>query len=90
MTNCADGVDGLSASVSCVTLGSLYAVMLIEDTAGDFRGTVPVFIACLLAYLLFNATPSLLMMGDAGSRAMGLFIAIAVIKTVCACKEETE
>ena len=81
VTNCADGVDGLSASVSCVTLGSLYAVMLIKDTACDFRGTVPVFIACLLAYLLFNATPSLLMMGDAGSRAMGLFIAIAVIKT---------
>ena len=81
VTNCADGVDGLSASISCMTLGSLYAVMLIKDNAEGFRGTVPVFIACLLAYLLFNATPSLLMMGDAGSRAMGLFIAIAVIKT---------
>ena len=81
VTNCADGVDGLSASVSCVTLGSLYAVMLIKDNAVEFRGTIPVFIACLLAYLLFNATPSLLMMGDAGSRAMGLFIAMAVIKT---------
>jgi phospho-N-acetylmuramoyl-pentapeptide-transferase len=81
VTNCADGVDGLSASVSCVTLGSLYAVMLVKDTAGEFRGTIPVFIACLMAYLLFNATPSILMMGDAGSRAMGLFIAMAVIKT---------
>ena len=36
---------------------------------------------CILGYLWFNAAPSLLMMGDAGSRAMGLFIAIAALKT---------
>ena len=81
VTNCADGVDGLSVSVSCVTLGSLYAVTLIKDNADSFRGMIPMFISCLMAYLLFNATPSTLMMGDAGSRAMGLFIAIAAIKT---------
>jgi len=31
--------------------------------------------------LWYNATPSKLMMGDAGSRAMGLFISIAILKT---------
>ncbi len=81
VTNCTDGVDGLSATVSSVTLGSLYVVMLINDTAVLFRDTIPVFIFCLLAYLLFNAHPSKLMMGDAGSRAMGLFIAICAIKS---------
>ena len=35
----------------------------------------------ILGYLWFNATPSKLMMGDAGSRAMGLFISIAILKT---------
>ena len=37
--------------------------------------------ACILGYLRFNATPSRLLMGDAGSRAMGLFIAIAIMKS---------
>ena len=81
VTNCTDGVDGLSATVSSITLGSLYVVMLVNDTAALFRDTIPVFIFCLLAYLLFNAHPSKLMMGDAGSRAMGLFIAICAIKS---------
>lgn len=83
VTNCTDGVDGLSASVSIVTLGSMFAIMLIRDTSADFRGLVPVFIACLTAYLWYNASPSKLMMGDAGSRAMGLFIAITALKTGC-------
>ena len=40
-----------------------------------------VFIVCLLGYLWYNATPSKLLMGDAGSRAMGMFISIAILKT---------
>jgi phospho-N-acetylmuramoyl-pentapeptide-transferase len=39
------------------------------------------FAVCILGYLWYNATPSKLMMGDAGSRAMGLFISIAILKT---------
>jgi len=35
----------------------------------------------LLAYLWFNASPSTLMMGDAGSRATGVLIAIAILKS---------
>ncbi len=81
VTNCTDGVDGLSSSVSIISLVSMYVIMLIKDTAGGFRGMVPVFCACLLAYLWFNAHPSRLMMGDAGSRAMGLFISLAALKT---------
>lgn len=81
VTNCADGVDGLSASVSTITLLSIYAVMLVSDTAKGFRGEIPLFCACLAAYLWYNAHPSRLMMGDAGSRAMGLFIAVCVLKT---------
>lgn len=81
VTNCSDGVDGLSASVSIVTLSSLYVIDLVKDAAPEFRSTLLLFVACLLAYLWFNAHPSQLMMGDAGSRAMGLFIAIAVLKT---------
>lgn len=76
VTNCSDGVDGLSATLTIVTLSSAY--LLIHDPFGKL---VPVFILCLLAYLWYNANPSSLLMGDAGSRAMGLFIAIAMLKT---------
>lgn len=81
VTNCADGVDGLSGTLALVTLGTIYMVGHILGKGEDFSYLTLVFMACILGYLWFNATPSLLMMGDAGSRAMGLFIAIAVLKT---------
>ena len=81
VTNCADGVDGLSGTLALVTLGTIYMVGHILGKGGDFSYLTLIFMACILGYLWFNATPSLLMMGDAGSRAMGLFIAIAVLKT---------
>jgi phospho-N-acetylmuramoyl-pentapeptide-transferase len=37
-------------------------------------------IVCILGYLWFNASPSRLLMGDAGSRAIGVFIAFAFLK----------
>jgi phospho-N-acetylmuramoyl-pentapeptide-transferase len=56
-------------------------VMSKTGVASDFSYTILLFIACILGYLWYNATPSRLLMGDAGSRAMGLFIAIAIMKT---------
>lgn len=81
VTNCSDGVDGLSGTLSIVTLMSLYVIDLLGDRDPVFSHTILLFIICILAYLWFNATPSKLMMGDAGSRAMGFFISIAVLKT---------
>ena len=81
VTNCADGVDGLSATVTVITLLGFWAVMLAADTASLFRGMIPVFCAALAAYLCYNASPSKLLMGDAGSRAMGLFIALAALRS---------
>ena len=40
-------------------------------------------IICILGYLWYNATPSRLLMGDAGSRAMGIFISITALKSGC-------
>jgi phospho-N-acetylmuramoyl-pentapeptide-transferase len=56
-------------------------IMNKTGVATDFSYTILLFIACILGYLWYNATPSRLLMGDAGSRAMGLFIAIAIMKT---------
>ena len=81
VTNCTDGVDGLSATLSIITLATIYVVNRVLMTMGEFDYLIPLFIVALLAYLWFNAPPSSLLMGDAGSRAMGLFIAIAILKT---------
>ena len=81
VTNCADGVDGLSGTLASVTLATIYLIMNGKDIAPEFAYLILLFIACILGYLWYNATPSCLMMGDAGSRAIGLFIAIAIMKT---------
>lgn len=83
VTNCADGVDGLSGSLTIVTLISIYMINQVLGTDSKFSYMILVFVICILGYLWYNATPSLLMMGDAGSRAMGLFISIAILKSNC-------
>ncbi|MBR7083805.1 MAG: phospho-N-acetylmuramoyl-pentapeptide-transferase [Oscillospiraceae bacterium] len=84
VTNCSDGVDGLCASLSTVTLTS--ALLLISlyvknhDNAGNIvpeQIFVWMVLFVLIAYLWFNCSPSRILMGDAGSRAIGLIIALA-------------
>lgn len=81
VTNCSDGVDGLSGTLTIITLMTIYAIDMIKNVAGEFSFLILLFAVCILGYLWYNATPSRLMMGDAGSRAMGLFISIAILKT---------
>lgn len=76
VTNCADGVDGLCASLSIVTLGTVFCLLMTQALTG-MGYMVWMMIFVLLAYLWFNCAPSRLLMGDAGSRSIGLLIAIA-------------
>ena len=81
VTNCADGVDGLSGTLTIISIMTIYIVDRILEKGEDFSFLILLFAVCILGYLWYNATPSKLMMGDAGSRSMGLFISIAVLKT---------
>jgi phospho-N-acetylmuramoyl-pentapeptide-transferase len=81
VTNCTDGVDGLCGTLSCITLATIYGLFSSYDIEPYLRHTILILIVSVLGYLWFNASPSKLLMGDAGSRAIGLFIAIAVLKT---------
>ncbi len=81
VTNCSDGVDGLSGGVGIVSMLGFYFFMQKVGAGTPFAPMILIFVAVLLAYLWFNATPSLLMMGDAGSRALGLFLAICALKS---------
>ena len=79
--NCTDGVDGHFGTLSVIALGALgYALYAFCD-GGEWALCALTLTGCILAYLLFNASPSLIMMGDAGSRAIGLFMGILVLQT---------
>jgi phospho-N-acetylmuramoyl-pentapeptide-transferase len=95
-TNCSDGVDGLAGTLTEIALVMLavmlYVVIgykpvasyflipcnpeaakwaiLVMTVAGGFGG-----------YLWFNAEPSKILMGDAGSRFLGVLVAAAVLVT---------
>lgn len=79
VTNCSDGVDGLCASLCSVTLFSFS--ILFSEALGKYVMANFLFIAVLFAYLYFNTSPSSMLMGDAGSRALGFFIAIVTLKS---------
>jgi phospho-N-acetylmuramoyl-pentapeptide-transferase len=81
VTNCSDGVDGLCGTLSIVTLMSIYTLSYLKGLDGHFNYTLLIMVSCILGYLWYNATPSKMIMGDAGSRALGLFISIAALKT---------
>lgn len=81
VTNCSDGVDGLSGTLAIITLGTFYVIDQIKGKQDQFSVLILMFIICILGYLWYNATPSRLLMGDAGSRAMGIFISIAALKS---------
>lgn len=83
VTNCSDGVDGLSGTLTIITIMTIYVVGRMKGMPEGFSFLILLFAVCILGYLWYNAAPSRLMMGDAGSRAMGLFISIAILKTGC-------
>jgi len=93
-TNCTDGVDGLSASLCGMAFlylaGFLYGVVGHREVARYLLvphyqdGAVWAILAfvmagCLSGYLWYNANPSKVLMGDAGSRPMGLLLGMLVL-----------
>ena len=95
-TNCSDGVDGLAGTLTVVTLVMLAVVLyvvvgyrpvahyfLIPVYAEAARWAIVVMIVAgaFSGYLWFNAEPSRILMGDAGSRFLGILVATASLMT---------
>lgn len=94
--NCNDGVDGVSGTLSAVTIGALGFILYFvvgdvvnaeyllipyrEDGAG-WAIAAAVFCGSIVGYLWHNAPPSAALMGDAGSRPIGLFIGMCIVVT---------
>jgi len=71
--NIADGLDGLAAGQSVIAIAGIY----VFARGGQLMQAPNPWImgACVLAFLWYNAPPARLFMGDAGSIALGCFIA---------------
>ena len=95
-TNCTDGVDGLSASLSGMSilfLGAiLYGIVGHADIASylliphyqqgaDWAIMAFVMVGCLAGYLWHNSYPSAVLMGDSGSRPVGLMLGVLALAT---------
>jgi len=81
VTNCSDGVGGLCGSLSVISLATIYVILAANNGDPGYAHAVLLMISCILGYLWFNISPSKLLMGDAGSRAVGFFIALAAVKS---------
>jgi UDP-GlcNAc:undecaprenyl-phosphate GlcNAc-1-phosphate transferase len=80
--NMLDNMDGITATTSTVSLiFILTSTVLISQFQFDIWAFLIVgFIGSLLAFLLFNAPPSRLFMGDSGSQMIGFLLAFLSIK----------
>jgi len=93
-TNCSDGVDGLAGSLTMLSLfylgAFLYGVvghvdvaryLLVPHNPEGARWAILLFTVsgALAGYLWHNADPSRVLMGDAGSRFLGLLVGVAVL-----------
>ncbi len=80
-TNCTDGVDGLLGTLASISLATFAALFFIVAKKFEMMQMNLIFLGALLAYLIFNTSPSVALMGDAGSRAIGLLVGIMALKT---------
>jgi len=95
-TNCSDGVDGLAGTLTVITLAMLAVILyivvgyrpvahyfLIPVYAEAARWAIVVMIVAggFGGYLWYNAEPSKILMGDAGSRYLGILVATASLMT---------
>ena len=81
VTKCCDGVDGLCGTLSITSGISIFALAFLLGRAEKIGAGMLFMVMVLLAYLWYNSTPSRLLMGDAGSRAIGVFLAINILLT---------
>ena len=71
--NFTDGLDGLASSVTSVV--ALFLLMASLRLSGGIEPACTAMFGALIAFLLYNAYPAKVFMGDTGSLALGGFVA---------------
>ena len=95
-TNCSDGVDGLAGTLTVIALAMLafvlyvvvgyrpvahYFLIPVYAEAARWAIVVMTVAGAFAGYLWYNAEPSKVLMGDAGSRFLGILVATASLMT---------
>lgn len=80
VTNCSDGVDGLCGSLSIISLLSV-SLIFFNQIGEQYAIYSFIMVGVLIAYLCFNTSPSSQLMGDAGSRPIGILIVLMILKS---------
>jgi phospho-N-acetylmuramoyl-pentapeptide-transferase len=78
--NFTDGLDGLLAGTSAIAFGA-YAVIAMNNTQPEVAIFCAAMIGAVLGFLVFNAHPAKVFMGDTGSLGIGGGLAAAAILT---------
>jgi len=79
--NLIDGLDGLAASISIIVLTAFFIVGYHNNDTFILLLSL-IFIAALLAFLLFNWYPATIFMGDSGSLTLGFIVSVLAIKSL--------
>ncbi|NOU95404.1 phospho-N-acetylmuramoyl-pentapeptide-transferase [Paenibacillus sp. LMG 31456] len=78
--NFTDGLDGLLAGTSAVAFGA-YAVIALNTTQPDVAIFSAAMVGAVLGFLVFNAHPAKVFMGDTGSLGIGGGLALVAVLT---------
>lgn len=78
--NLTDGLDGLLAGVSSIAFGA-YTLVAISLSKYDIAIFTAAVVGALLGFLVYNAHPAKVFMGDTGSLALGGAIAATAVLT---------
>jgi len=76
--NLIDGIDGLAAGITAVAAGALLLMSLV---LGQFGLAVVMggLLGAALGFLVYNAPPALIFMGDCGSLVLGYLLAVGAL-----------
>jgi phospho-N-acetylmuramoyl-pentapeptide-transferase len=72
-TNAVNLTDGLDGLCSTVTIIVMLFLLILSFSLGHYSLSIfcSIIVGCLLAFLIFNAFPAKIIMGDTGSLALG-------------------
>ena len=76
--NFTDGLDGLASSVT-VVIAAFFAVAAFLMFNSPITPAIAAMIGALFGFLLYNAPPAKVWMGDTGSQALGGFVAAVAL-----------
>jgi UDP-N-acetylmuramyl pentapeptide phosphotransferase/UDP-N-acetylglucosamine-1-phosphate transferase len=79
--NLIDGVDGLAAGLSVIS-STFFAIYFTLNGDFAFACMATALIGALAAFLIFNAQPARIFMGDTGSMMLGLLHAMMAIQFI--------